>query len=56
MAAACAILVEKLKNGTYRATCPVFPKLKARGKTEEEARRAMEAAIERHLARRNQAV
>jgi predicted RNase H-like HicB family nuclease len=54
MAAACAIIVEKLKNGTYRATCPVFPELKARGKTEEEARRAMEAAIERHLAKRDQ--
>jgi predicted RNase H-like HicB family nuclease len=53
MAAACAIIVKKLKDGSYRATCPVFPELKARGKTEAEARRAMEEAIERHLAQRD---
>ena len=54
--AACAIVVKKQQDGTYRATCPVFPKLKARGKTAVEARRAMEKAIERHLGERNQAV
>ena len=52
-AAACAILVERLDDGTYRATCPVFPELEAHGETEDEARRAMEEAIGRHLVERD---
>jgi predicted RNase H-like HicB family nuclease len=52
MSASCAIVIEMLENGTYRATCPVFPNLEAFGKTEEAARMGLEEAIGSHLQER----
>jgi predicted RNase H-like HicB family nuclease len=49
MPAACAIVVERLDDGRYRATCPMFPGLEAVADTAEEARAAVEEAIGRHL-------
>lgn len=49
MSAACAIVVERLDDGRYRATCPVFPNLETIAATAEEARTAFEEAIGRHL-------
>lgn len=49
MPAACAIVVERLDDGRYRATCPVFPDLETVADTAEAARAAFEEAIGRHL-------
>ncbi len=49
MPAACAIVVERLGDGRYRATCPVFPDLETVAATAEEARAAFEEAIGRRL-------
>jgi predicted RNase H-like HicB family nuclease len=49
MPAACAIVVESLEGGGFRASCTLFPDCEAVAATEEEARRAVEEAIEQHL-------
>jgi predicted RNase H-like HicB family nuclease len=46
---ACTILVERLHEGRYRATCTPFPDLAVVAATEEAARRGLEEAIGRHL-------
>jgi len=46
-----SILIERLPDGTYRASAPQWPDCTATAATEEEARRAVEQAIE-HLQRR----
>ena len=51
MPAACAIVVERLDDGRYRATCPVFPDLETVADTADEARAAFEEAIGRQLTR-----
>jgi predicted RNase H-like HicB family nuclease len=50
--AANAIVFEQLPDGQYLATCPVFPQLKAVAPTEEEARQALEEAIDALLRQR----
>ncbi|HXG12860.1 MAG TPA: hypothetical protein VNK04_24090 [Gemmataceae bacterium] len=52
MAAACTIIIDRLDEGRYRATCTVFPELEVIADTEEAARAGMEAAIGRLLRRR----
>jgi predicted RNase H-like HicB family nuclease len=52
MNAACTIRVKRLGDGRYRATCTLLPDFEATADTEEEARRAVEEAIRRHLAGR----
>lgn len=49
MPAACAIVVERLEDGRYRATCPVFPDLETSGATAEEAWAAFSDAIGAYL-------
>ena len=49
MMMACSIVIDRLENGTYRATCPVFPDLEAVAGTEEAARTAFEKAIEAYV-------
>ncbi len=49
MPAACVIIVERLDDGRYRATCPVFPDLETVAATAEEARATFEEAIGRRL-------
>ena len=49
MPAACAIVVEQLDDGRWRATCPVFPELETVAATAAEARAAFEDAIGRQL-------
>jgi predicted RNase H-like HicB family nuclease len=56
MAAGCVIVVERLEDGSFRATCPVFPDLVAAAATEEEAREALVDKIGRRLQDRNLAV
>ncbi|MCS6852220.1 MAG: tryptophan synthase subunit alpha [Gemmataceae bacterium] len=48
----CTIVVERRPDGSYRASCPVFPDCEAVAATEDEARQAVERAIETILARR----
>ena len=52
MATACTIRIERLGDGRYRATCTLLPDFEATADTEEEARRAVEEAVRRHLAGR----
>jgi predicted RNase H-like HicB family nuclease len=52
MATACTIRIERLHDGRYRATCTLLPDFEATADTEEEARRAVEEALRRHLAGR----
>ena len=52
MATACTIRIERLDDGRYRATCTLLPDFEATADTEEEARRAVEEALRRHLAGR----
>jgi predicted RNase H-like HicB family nuclease len=52
MVAGCTIVVERRKDGSYYASCSVFPDCEAVAATEEEARRAVEVAIERRLEER----
>jgi predicted RNase H-like HicB family nuclease len=47
----CAIVIEKLPSGAFRASAPQWPDCSAVAPTEEEARRAVEEAIG-YLARR----
>ena len=44
----CAIVVEQIPGG-YRARCDFWPDCEAVAPTEEEARQAVERAIEHHL-------
>jgi predicted RNase H-like HicB family nuclease len=43
--AECGIIVERLRENCYRATCLSFPDCQAVAANEEEARRAVEEAI-----------
>jgi tryptophan synthase alpha chain len=52
MAAQCTIVVERLTNGQFRATSGLFPDCEAVARSEEEARAAVETAIERCLQER----
>jgi predicted RNase H-like HicB family nuclease len=52
-AAAGAFVIERLADRRCRATCPLFPDCEAIAPTEEEARQALEEAIERILAERD---
>jgi predicted RNase H-like HicB family nuclease len=47
----CAIVIERLGDGTYRASAPQWPDCTAVAPTEDEARRAVEEAIG-HLQRK----
>lgn len=49
MTAVCAIVVDRLDDGTCRASCPVFPELETVADSEEAARAAFERAIADHL-------
>jgi predicted RNase H-like HicB family nuclease len=48
---ACTLVVERLADGTFRASCPMFPDCEAVAGTDGEARQAVEQAIEQLLAR-----
>jgi predicted RNase H-like HicB family nuclease len=49
--AQCTVVVERLADGCFRASCPLFPDCEAVARTEEEARRAVERAVEALLAK-----
>jgi predicted RNase H-like HicB family nuclease len=51
-AAECAIVIERLEENRYRASCPLFPDCEAIAATEAEARQAVAEAIDRILRRR----
>jgi predicted RNase H-like HicB family nuclease len=56
MITGCAVVIERLPDGTYRASAPQWPDCTATAVTEEEARRAVEQAIEdlqRRLSKRD---
>jgi predicted RNase H-like HicB family nuclease len=46
----CIITVDRLDDGSYLASCAVFPELQGFGDTEDEAREALEEEIVRYLA------
>jgi len=50
----CAIVIERLGENHYRASCPVFPDCEAVAATEEAARQAVAEAIERILGKREE--
>jgi hypothetical protein len=52
MTVSCAIVIDRLEDGRYRATCPVFPDLEVVADTEAAAREGMEATIGHVLRRR----
>ncbi len=52
MTQACAIVVERLADGTYRASCDLFADCVAVATTEEAARASVEAALAAHVERR----
>jgi predicted RNase H-like HicB family nuclease len=49
----CTVVVRKLDNGRYRATCHLFPDCETFAATEEEARHSMEEVIDRLIRQRN---
>lgn len=51
-AAGCTIVVERRGDGRYRATCHLLPDCEAIAATEDEARQAIERALEHHLRQR----
>jgi predicted RNase H-like HicB family nuclease len=51
-AAHCAIVIERLSDGGYRATCHLFPNCEAVAGTAEDARAAVQIAIARRLRER----
>ncbi len=53
-ATACDIVIEQLADGGYRAWCPWLPDCEAVARTEEAARQAVEAALERYLREREE--
>jgi len=46
VAATCTIVIERLASGAFRASATHWPDCSATAPTEEEARRAVEEAIE----------
>ena len=52
LAAECAIVIERLDDDRYRASCPLFPDCEAIAATETAARQAVAAAIDRILRQR----
>jgi len=48
----CAIVIERLSDNRYRASCPLFPDCQAVAATEAAARQAVAEAIERILRER----
>jgi tryptophan synthase alpha chain len=55
MASGCTIVVERRGDGRFRATCHMLPDCEAVASTEEEARQAIERALEHHLHQRLEA-
>jgi predicted RNase H-like HicB family nuclease len=53
MTQSCSIIVERLATGGFRARCLFLPDCEAVATTEEEARHAVEVAIDEHV-RRNE--
>lgn len=51
-AAQCAIVVERLEDNRYRASCPLFPDCEAIAATEAGARKAVAEAIDRIMRQR----
>jgi predicted RNase H-like HicB family nuclease len=51
-AAECAIVIERLDDHRYRASCPLFPDCEAIAATEAEARQAIVEAIDRIMRQR----
>jgi predicted RNase H-like HicB family nuclease len=49
--AACAIVVEQLSDGRFRAACTLFPDCEAIASTADAARQAVEEAIGWHVRR-----
>jgi hypothetical protein len=49
----CAIMVERLADGRYRASSHLLPDHEAVAATEEAARQMVERAIEHHLRQRS---
>ncbi|HEV3202919.1 MAG TPA: hypothetical protein VGY77_00980 [Gemmataceae bacterium] len=47
--AACVIVVERLEEGWYRASCTVFPELEVVAATEEEAREGFQEKLEEYF-------
>jgi tryptophan synthase alpha chain len=52
MPASCAILIDRRADGRFRATCHLLPDCEAIAATEDEAREAIERALEYHLRQR----
>jgi predicted RNase H-like HicB family nuclease len=51
MNAACAIEIERLPDGRYRARCTLFPNCEAVAVSAEAARQAVEELIGQHVRR-----
>jgi predicted RNase H-like HicB family nuclease len=48
----CTIVIDRLEDGWYRASCPLFPDCEAVAATEADARQAVAEAIDRILRQR----
>jgi len=46
---ACAVVIDQVDEGCYRATCHLLPDAEVFAETEEKARRIMEETLERIL-------
>src|SRR5438552_767578 len=52
MPASCTIVVDRRPDGRFRATCHLLPDCEAIAPTEDEARQAIERALEEYLRQR----
>lgn len=50
---ACTVVVERVREDCYRATCPLCPDCETFAATEEEARRGLEEIIDRIVRERS---
>lgn len=48
-ASTCAIQIERLDDGRYRASCTLYPDLETFGSTSEIAEQLLQDAIQEHL-------
>jgi hypothetical protein len=47
--ASCVVIVNRLDDGRYRASCSVFPELEVIADSEDEARNGFEEMLEEYL-------